>query len=144
METKFNFNSQICTDKVQSERLLALGLKKETADMHWRLQPYYNDEGFDCGLEWSCNIGTFLQENACELFFDYIPAWSLDRLMELVPHRFGEYCDYANNFMYYYNIPFDVMEQFRGETRYEYLIDCIEWLIQQGYFNKEYLVCKQK
>lgn len=28
------FNSQICTTKEQSERLLALGLKKETADMY--------------------------------------------------------------------------------------------------------------
>lgn len=27
------FNSQICTSRAQSERLLALGLKKETADM---------------------------------------------------------------------------------------------------------------
>lgn len=33
METKFNFESQICTTKEQSERLIALGLKKETADM---------------------------------------------------------------------------------------------------------------
>ena len=33
METKFNFNSAICTSKEQSERLLALGLKKDTADM---------------------------------------------------------------------------------------------------------------
>ena len=30
------FNSQICTTREQSERLLALGLKKETADCrHW-------------------------------------------------------------------------------------------------------------
>ena len=35
METKFNFKSQICTDRNQSERLLALGLKKETADMYY-------------------------------------------------------------------------------------------------------------
>ena len=27
------FNSQVCTTKTQSERLVALGLKKETADM---------------------------------------------------------------------------------------------------------------
>ena len=33
METKFNFNSQVCTSREQSERLLALGLKPETADM---------------------------------------------------------------------------------------------------------------
>lgn len=29
METKFNFNSQICTSREQSERLLALGLSSE-------------------------------------------------------------------------------------------------------------------
>lgn len=27
------FNTQVCTTKEQSERLIALGLKKETADM---------------------------------------------------------------------------------------------------------------
>ena len=30
------FNSQVCTSLSQSEKLLALGLKKETADMCWR------------------------------------------------------------------------------------------------------------
>ena len=35
MKTKFNFNSQICTTREQSERLLALGLKKDTADMYY-------------------------------------------------------------------------------------------------------------
>lgn len=117
------FYSQICTSREQSERLLALGLKKETADMWY---PHFAR---------TCPI-PLVDET---LASDDIPAWSLDRLMELVPHRHGEYCDYANYFMYYYNIPFDVIEQFRGETRYEYLIDCIEWLIKQGYFNKEYL-----
>lgn len=31
MKTKFNFDSQICTTREQSEHLLALGLKQETA-----------------------------------------------------------------------------------------------------------------
>ena len=31
--SEFNFKSQICTSREQSERLLALGLKKEPADM---------------------------------------------------------------------------------------------------------------
>ena len=44
METNFNFKSQVCTDKVQSERLLALGLKKETADMVW-VEASYGDDG---------------------------------------------------------------------------------------------------
>ena len=125
--SEFNFNSQICTDKNQSERLLALGLKKETADMHWRLQPYYNDEGFDCGLEWSCNIGTFLQEDAYELFFDYIPAWSLHRLIELAYGNWKE----------------DIAPIYLGNS-YDMLIGRIEFQVKQGKFNKEYLVCKQK
>ena len=33
------FNSQICTTKEQSERLLALGLKKETADLAYEYKP---------------------------------------------------------------------------------------------------------
>ena len=40
------FNSQICTTREQSERLIALGLKKETADMYYSYdiicaKPYY-------------------------------------------------------------------------------------------------------
>ena len=129
MDTHFNFNSAICTSREQSERLLALGLKKETADCHYG----YSDGKWKMGE--GCN------SIACENLYPkyYIPAWSLDRLMELVPHRHGEYCDYANNYMYYYNCPLDVVEQFVGETKYEYLIDCIEWLIKEGYFNKEYV-----
>ena len=126
--SEFNFKSSVCTSREQSERLLALGLKKETADM---VHIYLN--------QWDGWYVRLLDVDE-SIHHMEIPAWSLDRLMELVPHRHGEYCDYANNFMYYYNIPLDVMEQFRGKTRYEYLIDCIEWLIKEGYFNKEYLV----
>ena len=70
METKFNFKSQVCTDRFQSERLLALGLKKETADMcykvtthdfkgneinekdrHYTLCCWYDESSLVCGLE---------------------------------------------------------------------------------------------
>ena len=75
MSKVMNFTSQICTTKVQSERLLALGLKQETADccldplvtnpnvyvIHEKgLQPVYEEEG-------------------------KIPAWSLHRLIETCP-----------------------------------------------------------
>lgn len=64
----FDFNSSVCTDRHQSERLLALGLRKETADMAWLrghekpvvLSNTFNDEEYGC-----------------------IPAWSLHRLMVL-------------------------------------------------------------
>ena len=71
METKFNFNSQICTTREQSERLLSLGLKKETADMHH----YRYSEGY-----W------YIQ--ACPPRGDsssFIPAWSLHRLLSMLP-----------------------------------------------------------
>lgn len=68
METNFNFNSQVCTSRSQSERLLALGLKKETADMCWT-------KGFD--ESYYLTIETYY-------FDDDIPAWSLHRLIEMV------------------------------------------------------------
>ena len=65
-----NFTSQICTTKEQSERLLALGLKKETADMHYHC--------IVCN-EWPKYI---LMHNSPEIPLD-IPAWSLHRLIVL-------------------------------------------------------------
>ena len=107
METKFNFNSQICTTREQSEHLLALGLKKETADMHH----YRYSEGY-----WDIQ--------ACPPRGDsssYIPAWSLHRLINLIG-----------------NIAYDWI--FRNDDCYTNAINCIEWLIKEGYFNKKYLV----
>ena len=114
METKFNFKSQICTDRIQSERLLALGLKKETADCvwldhaltddydDWRSEPIYKDwEGW--------------QKNG-------IPAWSLHRLL----------CLYNCHYL-----------EFMGEeeiaSAYDIVIEAIERAITGGYFNEKHL-----
>ncbi len=109
-----NFNSQICTSRVQSERLLALGLKPETADCYW----FY----CDIAKEWKCTI-----LSSTQIFKDYpttvIPAWSLHRLMCLVFNSGGTH-----------------VELFEDDDAYEILIYKIEWLIKEGYFNKEYLV----
>lgn len=64
-----NFKSQTCTNKEQSQRLLVLGLKKETADM--KLIPYTSE-----AISIDYNDGNFLEE-------DLYPAWSLHRLMEI-------------------------------------------------------------
>lgn len=68
METNLKFNSAICTSRSQSERLLALGLKKETADC---VMMYY--DGWHIG-------------EAEHFDFDkdpVEPAWSLHRLIEI-------------------------------------------------------------
>ena len=69
METKFNFNSQICTTREQSERLLALGLKRETAD---------------CALlPLTDKVTSVLVKPSTNDIKNTIPAWSLGRLIEI-------------------------------------------------------------
>ena len=75
METNFNFKSQVCTDKIQSERLLSLGLKKETADM-----VHYKSASMKV---WGVLATQFTKE--CEGSKCYYPAWSLHRLIEMMP-----------------------------------------------------------
>lgn len=68
METNFNFKSAICTSRSQSERLLALGLKPETADMRWeRISEKY----------------AYYPSTKTPYASSDIPAWSLHRLIEL-------------------------------------------------------------
>ena len=123
------FNSQICTTREQSERLLALGLKPETADMV--LVPSSRHDGSDVIRVRK----SYLMEE------DAIPAWSLHRLIEIVPST-------INKMLWFTITPYtalydsvDYIKSFDSKDNlYDNLIDCIEWLIKEGYFNKEYLV----
>ena len=144
METKFNFKSQVATSREQSERLLALGLKKETADCYF----FY----CDIAKEWKCTI-----LSSTQVFKDYpttvIPAWSLHRLWCLLPHsiaivtHFGQYkagldltMDCYQNVCYLEGVDVPICDMsFFAKDAYESICDAIEWLIKEGYFNKEYL-----
>ena len=128
------FTSQICTTKEQSKRLLALGLKKETADcvvssigskdrlIHTE-EPIYVTESLN-----SKRIPNY-------------PAWSLHRLIEMCPlipnpSRFLAVTSFKTVYVRM-NDEMDVC--YAGKGTYNNLINCIEWLIKEGYFNKEYL-----
>lgn len=79
------FNSQICTTKEQSERLLALGLKKETADMCWTLRDS-DREGNEYSVEYmSIGQGKYhlsIDETKDAVFYyDY----SIGELIEMLP-----------------------------------------------------------
>lgn len=115
METNLKFNSAICTSREQSERLLALGLKKETADM-----VYLKDE--ICAASY----------NEMDCPYDNLvnPAWSLHRLLCLLPTEYIADIDFQQ-----------VMQDFifRSQDMYDEVISCIETLIKEGYFYKEYL-----
>jgi hypothetical protein len=111
---------------------LALGLKKETADMNYtRLSK---------GDHWTLFIG--LPMGYDEIPNEYLlPAWSLHRLIEIVPST-------INKMLWFTITPYtafydsvDYIKSFDSKDNlYDNIIDCIEWLIKEGYFNKEYLV----
>ena len=120
METKFN--SQICTTREQSERLLALGLKKETADMCWIEEWGWDDDK----QETFCTGNYFVRPIDYvwdDKYINYIPAWSLHRLIEIVAQT---------------KYPYRVIS--KELPIYDALCERIEWLIKEGYFNKNYLV----
>ena len=79
------FNTQISTSVEQSRRLLALGLKKETADMVWIAELGYDAENhrtYDTG-EYFLRPIDYLEG---EEHRDNVPAWSLHRLIAMCPN----------------------------------------------------------
>lgn len=154
------FNSQICTTKEQSERLLALGLKKETADcQHWA---YTKDSRGNSipkrNQRWFTRIGTDESVQVCG-FMDatFIPAWSLHRLWQMMPNKIAYPTIYDSaplrinkDSIYYLHRFFDKYgdedfstvgdnEAIGSHNVYDYAVSVIGFLIKEGYFNKEYL-----
>ena len=128
------FNSQICTIAEQSNRLLELGLKPETADM----ELVYNI----FSKTYEPLTKAFPTSNKYE-----IPAWSLHRLIELPPQDI-HLDDYADTHYYLTIDPFKVIYvnshrlwiyQRDEGCLYDKLIDTIEWTIKNNFFNKEFL-----
>ena len=137
MGKNLKFNSTICTSRVQSERLLSLGLKKETADMYYY---FYDKNAYEINPTW---------ETIWEDGDDYkkiIPAWSLGRLIEMmpldvVPEGGLDNCfTLIKNYPKGYSVEYDGFSYYHKENIYDTIIDGIEHLINEGYFNKEYLV----
>lgn len=109
------FNSQICTSREQSERLLALGLKKETADMCYSFDSVITQPFIPSDIFW-CVVYTDTENK------NTIPAWSLHRLMSMLT---------AKRKCLLIRVEADL---------YDVLIDRIEHEIKGDYFPKEYLV----
>ena len=133
MSTKFN--SQICTTREQSERLLSLGLKNETADCYywqendhiygeatgvWHLETLDTEDTQEHFEYLDKYFGVCLADDEEHYF---IPAWSLHRLIKLAYGNWDE----------------DIVPIYLGNS-YDMLIGRIEFQVKQGKFNKEYLV----
>lgn len=120
-----NFTSQVCTSREQSERLLALGLKAETADMS-----YFHTVGFEGNDLWLPSLSPY--ENVVKapnygektkiyIKSHTIPAWSLNRLIEILDVWYLEL-----NFNEFNNV-------------YEQVISYFEERVKGGFINKDYL-----
>lgn len=144
------FKSQIATTREQSIKLLALGLKPETADMYisqcrlpgdgnYYLYPLTRD--IDAQHWFSSRINR-----------DIIPAWSLSRLLELLPvvvpdPKLGFEPHHPELIIHEkgYNISIRryAADCLVGTHIEDSPIDCclsiIEWIIKNKLFNKEYL-----
>ena len=149
METKFNFNSQVCTSRSQSERLLALGLKKETADMCSVIDHVSN------GGKWE-EVDTIFSFTPDDWNFRELvmPRWSLSRLLcmltSVIPlseelptfdeHAFLRLHTVAVSYEYDdYDGDERILVSFYGNGFFAAVVDAYEWLIKEGYFNNEYL-----
>ena len=154
METKFNFKSQPCTSREQSERLLALGLKKETADctLFRRSKNAEWEISTDSYIDW---VKEILPLELGYTHEDIFPAWSLGRLLEMLPSPIQPkeelpsysgyaYLNLAQIAVWYDYTDYDMDDRtlisWSGNGFFSAVVEAIVWLIKEGYFNKEYLV----
>ena len=128
-----DIKSKISTSIQQSERLLELGLKKETADTVYNHSSMY--------------VGSYKLKIIPYLPYDFvekdIPAWSLARLWAMLPMKVDEL----------YKVLFDTSVAYETQMHtvtlpltftkssdvFDNIIDCIEYLIKAKLFPKEYL-----
>lgn len=141
MKREIKFNTQICTTVEQSKRLLGLGLDDDTADMLILPLPNGKELIIQKFADESGNLYYKIKDEQWESS----PAWSLHRLIAMLPDFFSNlgrqfnlkmdkcflrYCTARNDEYIYFQ---------QKDTLYDNIIDCIEWLIKENKFNKEYL-----
>lgn len=129
------FNSQISTTIEQSRRLLELGVKPETADM------YYSNAGipaFSNGeyILYAKSYAEVMEKLNNQISpFDFIPAWSLHRLIELA----DESVEIGGFWVKIHRVYQGVYQYEEKGNDYDNLIDAIADLINYKVFSKAYL-----
>jgi hypothetical protein len=108
---ELKFNSQICTTKVQSQRLLELGLKPETADMCIDL--YNENEPFAVQNKIDYSMQT-----------EVVPAWSLHRLLCMLDYDNADTFNIMPNLAYEDVIATISLRVGCGAFNKEYLKQC--------------------
>lgn len=140
------FTTQVATSIEQSQQLIELGVKPETADLVYRCTKSSTDS-----LEWELQLCPPSLENIDN---NDIPAWSLVRLLELLPYEIP--CDRPNVLHhpelikyedgYNFSVCRYTVDCFAGtpieNSPFDSCVSMIKWLIAKGYFSKEF--CYEK
>lgn len=140
------FKLQIATTRGQSERLLAMGVRIETADMYW-----VEDKLYVADEEQGQAFVDYPPEDKTDEFY---PAWSLGRLQEIVPGQIEQVgrpnanldinADGQYWFVTYEELGYDVKHQEMNHDLFDAIIDTIQWLIDKNHLNLEYLKGEEK
>lgn len=138
-------NLKIATNSKQSDRLIALGIKIETADCFIR-KITETDDWSDYNTNHSLFEPWMNKENIIKSMFK--PAWSLTRILELLPSWItNSTVDIELNIDASLSISYrwrdiggiDEYVTFDKGNIYDNACDTIEWLIKEGYLDKYYL-----
>lgn len=130
-----NFKTPISTTREQSERLLALDVRPETADCYIECAPSGKDFTY---IRQTYNEDIFKRSNV-------IPSWSLARLLEMMPQYIDEMEEVLlmiePPLIFHYDTRYKGQQHFTTNPNiFDNCIAMIDWLIRNGYFNKEYLI----
>ena len=87
--------------------------------------------------EWEDDMNTFSSFEETE---QILPAWSLGRLIKLMPRTAIMHTQEGNARI---DIDIYAIEILVGDDSIAEAVSVIEWLIKEGNFNKEYLVWRQ-
>lgn len=125
-------NTQICTNKEQSSRLLEAGVRPETADM-------YLDE-FErlAAFEYRRIKSKAYQDTV-------LPTWSLSKLIDMIPDQIE--CEGYNYYLFIlprdkeftikYSAGSNLAQSYCRESFFDAITEMIEWLIKEGYLDKK-------
>lgn len=129
------FKSQIATTREQSGKLLALGIKPETADCHIEMSP--------SGIDY-----TYITQNYHCPASNTIPSWSFNRLLEITPkfiseypqrpYCFGLFSD-ENSWIIDYSDGAGTLHVESEQNVFDAIVRMFAWLIKNNHFNTEYL-----
>lgn len=123
-------NTQICTNKKQSSRLLEAGVRLGTADM-------YLDE-FECPVAFEYRrIEKHVGQDMA------FPAWSLSKLIDMIPDQIE--CEGYNYYLFIlprdkeftikYSAGSNLAKSYCRESLFDAITEMIEWLIKEGHLD---------